>query len=137
LKHKPKNKKILNAIKAHKKSLLPFKRKSPMDEIRSEAEKIYSKSEVLTIEAFNIHRRDAYERGVIAERDRDKWISVKDKLPEPDEVVLALNGHIRFCRFVNGRFQRETENSGNDRIITFYWNDITHWQPLPLPPKEK
>ena len=93
----------------------------------------------------------AYESNVIRKRERqaahfgyslhqekDKWISVEKRLPENEERVLALvNDVVRFCKFKDGNFQRETGNSGNDRIITFYWNNVSHWQPLPLPPVQK
>ena len=70
----------------------------------------------------------------------DGWISVEDKLPNDDERCLALvEGVVRFCRFTTihfNRFNRETENSGNDRILNFYWENVTHWQPLPPPVKQ-
>ena len=63
--------------------------------------------------------------------ERDRWISVEDSYPEPGSVVL--------CHFKNGKF-----------AVSFWgnwkWQDIydfseylavTHWMPLPEPPKEE
>lgn len=59
--------------------------------------------------------------------NQDKWISVKDELPEDGEYVLGYyyNGCDIF-QFNGGFF-----------LINLNRNrDITHWQPLPNPPKQ-
>ena len=60
---------------------------------------------------------------------RGGWISVKERLPAVGETVLIYYRHhdqqsIVTARFVNGGF------------IGFWDADVTHWQPLPEPPKE-
>ena len=67
----------------------------------------------------------------------DEWISVKDRLPESGERVLAyaiqnddfpyLDCHYFEADHYNGRW------SENVDICTIC---VTHWMPLPLPPKE-
>lgn len=55
----------------------------------------------------------------------DNWISVKDKKPELMKDVLAANaqcGAIRVC-YYNGVWHGMI-------------SEVTHWQPLPQPPKE-
>lgn len=54
------------------------------------------------------------------------WISVKDRLPEPTYCVLVVtdDGYI------------EVDALGNDGEWMGYC-DITHWMPLPEPPKEE
>lgn len=67
-----------------------------------------------------------------AEIDRLKrggWVSVKERLPAVGETVLIYYRHhdqqsIITARFVNGGF------------IGFWDADVTHWMPLPEPPKE-
>lgn len=67
------------------------------------------------------------------ELKKHEWISVNDRLPDPLEDVLVIdsNGNIFISwvkEFGNGRFAYE--NRGD---ITH----ITHWMPLPEPPKEE
>lgn len=57
---------------------------------------------------------------------KDGWISVKDRLPEKDEYVLC------FCNIGDG-FQA-IFHYGKER--KFDGTAVTHWMPLPEPPKE-
>lgn len=65
--------------------------------------------------------------------ERDRWISVNQRLPKEGQVVLAQG--LRSC--TTGQFQGIT-------IAPRYWwwkghtiKEVTYWRPLPLPPKEK
>ena len=68
-----------------------------------------------------------------------KWISVKDRLPEIDILVLccSLKSLSPTYGWYNGNFWsvNDEPNHFKDKIdrISF----ITHWMPLPAPPKEK
>lgn len=57
------------------------------------------------------------------------WISVKEKLPEEDTRVL-----------VHVDSDRSYTKIDTDRILDGIWvrwcTDVTHWMPLPEPPKE-
>lgn len=65
------------------------------------------------------------------------WISVEERLPEVEQSVL-------FCVF--GRSVGEGTYRGHDgfhhvwkmyAVAGTYWdNEVTHWMPLPTPPKE-
>ena len=63
----------------------------------------------------------------------NEWISVKDRLPELHTKVLC-------CGVKGGRFIAETSEWGEGHI---YWtkrdgkgcSEVTHWMPLPEPPK--
>jgi hypothetical protein len=61
-----------------------------------------------------------------------KWISVKERLPEDDgEYIVATKyGHIFIFDWLMGRFFAEDRNG-------LVYEEITHWMPLPKPPKEK
>lgn len=76
-----------------------------------------------------------------------QWISVKDKLPESGSTVLVLwdnkylyNGN----EIHNYRIQTAICCNENDGTKCFIVNDtyyaevinVTHWMPLPQPPKE-
>jgi hypothetical protein len=100
----------------------------------------------------------AYQKGFAAgvkyvtDNNVGKWISVKDRLPEiyekePDWSVTVLfrtiQGHIHSGYRNIGRPQKsfydddwtppywldESEN------LTFEEDEVTHWQPMPQPPK--
>ena len=69
------------------------------------------------------------------------WISVKDRLPEHEQYVLAavFNRKMQVTRFIlDGQpFSEATE-------YFFMWCDmhaqlpnVTHWMPLPLPPTKE
>ena len=62
------------------------------------------------------------------------WISVNDRLPEERKDVL--------CLFQDKEGERNrVEISWIDSVRCFMYEDIfgkvTHWQPLPEPPKEE
>ena len=64
----------------------------------------------------------------------NEWVSVEDTVPDPGERVLATDG-----TFV-GEAYRTSANSWY-RHTGFPWRDclqsiVTHWMPLPKPPKE-
>ena len=61
-----------------------------------------------------------------------EWISVKDRLPEPLEDVLTIdnNGNI-FISWLWLKKFRDRCFASDTR------GDITHWMPLPEPPKEE
>lgn len=68
----------------------------------------------------------------------NNWISVEDRLPEHWSIVFACdkndNRYLTEYRFTE--FYRHTEQIGQDRLMDFYYNDITHWMPLPEPPQK-
>lgn len=56
------------------------------------------------------------------------WISVEERLPEATQTVLVTDGTNVFLSFTVNDYG----------TLDFYspWN-ITHWMPLPAPPKEE
>ena len=71
---------------------------------------------------------------------RPAWISVKDRFPERDVDVLT---YFRWGAFKIGRFDKDPDS------LEYRWKfedsnlygddmqDVTHWMPLPEPPKEE
>lgn len=69
------------------------------------------------------------------EREQNKWISAKDRLPEPDTDVLARcfyheEWQMRVCH-VSKRNEGQWYTSIAGQLVT-----VTRWMPLPKPPKE-
>lgn len=58
-----------------------------------------------------------------------EWISVKDRLPEVNELVIGYDGYsvqpVIKCR---KKSEWDYVNSGSQV-------NVTHWMPLPSPPK--
>lgn len=55
-----------------------------------------------------------------------QWISVEDRLPEEDQKVLA--------------YTAESQGTFEEYRLCFGWaikGRVTHWMPLPEPPKEE
>ena len=60
-------------------------------------------------------------------KKQNQWVSVKDRLPKADGCYLVYQGEFRFSRFyIKGSWI----NSKEDK-----YGSITHWMPLPTPPK--
>lgn len=64
-------------------------------------------------------------------KENNGWVSVKDRLPEKFKEVIVTNRYIFIAKF-----------DGEDWIVSggFFGirpiYGVTHWQPLPEPPKE-
>ena len=58
-----------------------------------------------------------------------KWISVKDRLPEPFTVVLVYDNDKTVAVAYMTRHK--------EWVGIVIRNEVTHWMPLPQPPKEE
>lgn len=55
-------------------------------------------------------------------------VPVTEGNPKEKEIVFAINSGRRvLCEFSEGNFYRSTDDSGNDRLLRFYYTSITHW----------
>ena len=62
-----------------------------------------------------------------------RWISVKDRLPERNGVYLAYDGeYISTVEYEKGRHDSEWTDDYEGYLDLL----VTHWMPLPEPPKE-
>lgn len=73
----------------------------------------------------------------------DRWISVKDKLPETNAIGIAhILAYDKYEGVVKADFLDESANYINGSNIFQISNTstqlykVTHWQPLPEPPKK-
>lgn len=58
-----------------------------------------------------------------------EWISVKDRLPEPKTDILAYHS--------SGSIKQEIALFGDKPFLyEGLYGPVTHWMPLPEPPKE-
>lgn len=74
----------------------------------------------------------------------NNWIAFKDGLPNHDVDLLVTDGK----RVVCARWMKDVRNNegytyfttssnviGSDKELKLFDKDITHWMPLPEPPK--
>ena len=76
---------------------------------------------------------------IISALERDRWISVKEALPGNDQDVLVMihwNDYPEDMMVYGRRYKTRWYlwNGELGEIIKGF--DITHWRPLPEPPKE-
>lgn len=58
-----------------------------------------------------------------------EWISVKDRLPDSEMDILVYEKNI-------GPYGMSMSVISYDpKMFDPYWNNVTHWMPLPEPPK--
>lgn len=73
-----------------------------------------------------------YEQRIAADvQPINQWISVKDRLPENCIEVLVYDTD---CGIVIGWYDKEIGDFAADFISPL--DAVTHWQPLPEPPKD-
>lgn len=63
---------------------------------------------------------------------RQQWISVKDRLPDDEKDVLCYLGDA-ILRFTTVGYLLDGEWRGDGFPLRY----VTHWMPLPEPPKEE
>lgn len=63
-----------------------------------------------------------------------EWISVKDRLPEDGEYVVCIAKRNPFSRFMP-MVARIKKNGWANPITEQYISEVTHWIPMPQPPK--
>lgn len=67
-----------------------------------------------------------------------KWISVKDRLPLENQVVIIgwdeIYQSTPVAVFINGQFERYIDKMPGDRLTVYYYSNPSHWMPLPAKP---
>ena len=63
-----------------------------------------------------------------------EWISVKDRRPEAGGYVVCIAKRNPFSRFMP-MVARIEKNGWVNPITEQYISEVTHWMPLPQPPK--
>ena len=77
---------------------------------------------------------DAYDMAISALREQSQWISVKERLPETytNVIVLHENGHTG----IEWRYKHSPCYKTANFLFDPLYGEVTHWMPLPEPPKE-
>lgn len=71
-------------------------------------------------------------------RERSKWVSVAelDKLPLNGEDVLIWLHNFE-CRAIAHRQEMDSSWFWLEGEYSYAQSDVSHWQPLPVPPEDK
>jgi hypothetical protein len=74
-------------------------------------------------------------------QEQDNWISVEDGLPEKDGnssiyCLVMAKGYGMVVRPYNEYHLCWDDEDGDDHFTTAKDGIVTHWQPLPSPPKQ-
>ena len=78
--------------------------------------------------------RGQYEKGYADAKAESGWISVKDRLPEKHDRYLC---NVKAFSFPDLRYFAILKYDDGGFIEgKIYTDDVTHWMPLPEPPKE-
>lgn len=66
-----------------------------------------------------------------------EWINVQDRLPNPDQKVLCFaDSEIYLCEYMESHEEKYFYSEVWDYNTSRKRPEITHWMPLPKPPKE-
>ena len=85
---------------------------------------------------YSDHTEDEYiadtllDNGVTVQ----EWISVKDRLPEAVGYVVCIAKRNPFSRFIP-MVARIEKNGWVNPMTEQYISEVTHWMPMPNPPK--
>lgn len=74
---------------------------------------------------LNVTER-AFVSGAEWQAKRSPWISVKERLPEVNTIVLTKGAYGRIICFLSTLGEWETNTNANDERL-----NITHWMPIP------
>ena len=67
----------------------------------------------------------------------DEWVSVKERLPEVGKLVeCSFCGIVSYGKF-NGRVWVVNDEPEESLVKTDIISFVSHWRPLPLPPKSE
>ena len=84
----------------------------------------------LTLMDAEIYANDFIAHGVTVQ----EWISVDDRLPEAGGYVVCIAKRNPFSRFMP-MVARIEKNGWVNPITEQYISEVTHWIPIPQPPK--
>ena len=80
---------------------------------------------------------EAFEMAIEALEHQPEWISVKDRLPPDNKYILTYTPNLAVSIITQEyvTYYGEDDDEWNE-----YWSmrgNVTHWMPLPEPPKEE
>ena len=105
-------------------------------DVREKLIGLIAKAKYICANDYSDHTEDEYiadtllDNGVTVQ----KWISVDDRLPETGGYVVCIAKRNPFSRFMP-MVARIKKNGWVNPITEQYILEVTHWMPIPQPPK--
>ena len=105
-------------------------------DVREKLVELIAKAKYICANDYSDHTEDEYiadtllDNGVTVQ----EWISVKDRLPEDGGYVVCIAKRNPFSRFMP-MVARIEKNGWANPITEQYISEVTHWMPMPNPPK--
>ena len=122
-------------IKARRQSL------SEIEELKAQVSKLKIELSNYAYQIDSAKRdRDRAEAEVERLRKENEWISVEDKLPDDGllHLVIAYGEYKLSAYGIGYKCWIQTKNDNNgDGDYDIRLDGVTHWRPLPSPPKHK
>ena len=105
-------------------------------DVRKKLIELIAKAKYICTNDYSDHTEDEYiadtllDNGVTVQ----EWISVDDELPEVGGYVVCIAKRNPFSRFMP-MVARIEENGWVNPMNEQYISEVTHWMPMPAPPK--
>ena len=105
-------------------------------DVREKLIELIAKAKYICTNDYSDHTEDEYiadtllDNGVTVQ----EWISVEDELPEVGGYVVCIAKRNPFSRFMP-MVARIEKNGWVNPMTEQYISEVTHWMPLPEPPK--
>ena len=105
-------------------------------DVREKLIELIAKAKYICANDYSDHTEDEYiadtllDHGVTVQ----EWISVNDRLPEAGGYVVCIAKRNPFSRFMP-MVARIEKNGWVNPITEQYISEVTHWMPIPRPPK--
>ena len=105
-------------------------------DVREKLIELIAKAKYICANDYSDHTEDEYiadtllDNGVTVQ----EWVSVEDGLPENGGYVVCIAKRNPFSRFMP-MVARIEKNGWANPITDQYISEVTHWMPIPQPPK--
>jgi len=105
-----------------------------LQEAKDQVARDYDYPDWWSIDFSNVSEEVLRDRvaALYAESKETKWISIKDRLPKPENVVMVTYKYPTGRQEVTMSFTTEKHPEFFDHVC---YDLITHWMPLPEPPE--
>ena len=105
-------------------------------DVREKLIELIAKAKYICANDYSDHTEDEYIADTLLDNGVtvNEWVSVEDGLSDVDGYVVCIAKRNPFSRFIP-MVARIEKNGWVNPITEQYISEVTHWIPLPQPPK--